>query len=117
MHPFQQLRPVVDWDSGVYLGDIEEAEHTYNVVGNSNEWGLVIGETTFGGLAQLAHQPGAVIDYGSLIYIALQRSRNVREAIDVMTSLVEQYGEGIGSSSSSSEERGVWIVVAKSNPS
>jgi len=64
-------------------------------VGNSNEWGLAISETTFGGLEILSNQPGAVLDYGSLIYIALQRSKTAREAIGVMTSLVEEYGEEV----------------------
>jgi hypothetical protein len=64
------MRKVYDWDSGVYYGEILEVPETYNVVGNSNEHGLVIGESTFGGVAILAWtQVGAIMDYGSLIYI------------------------------------------------
>jgi hypothetical protein len=65
------MRKVYDWDSGVYLGEISEATETYNVVGNTNEHGLVIGETTFGGVEVLAGtQTDGKIDYGSLIYIS-----------------------------------------------
>ena len=72
------MRKVYDWDSGVYYGEILEVPETYNVVGNSNEHGLVIGESTFGGVAILAWtRLGAIVDYGSLIYITLQRSKTV----------------------------------------
>lgn len=63
-------------------------EETYNVVGNGNEYGLVIGESTFGGVQELASQPGAIIDYGSLIYLTLQRAKTAREAIETMADLM-----------------------------
>ena len=90
-HPKGTMRDVRDWDTNKYLGQIAEAEETYNVIGNINEWQVTIGETTFGGREEMVDTTG-VIDYGSLIYIALQRSKTAREAINVMTTLVEQYG-------------------------
>lgn len=91
-HPAGTMRDVYVWDTGVYLGQIKEAEVTYNVVGNMNEHGLVIGETTYGGLADLQAQSKAIMDYGSLIWITLQRSRNAREAITTIGSLMQEYG-------------------------
>jgi dipeptidase len=88
-------RKVYDWDSGVYLGEIDEVDddETYNVVGNANEHGLVIGESTFGGVAVLAGtQTDAKMDYGSLIYITLQRAKTCREAIHIMSHLMDEYG-------------------------
>ena len=85
------MRPVYDWDTNKYLGKIAEAPETYNVIGNINEFQVTIGETTFGGREEMVDTTG-IIDYGSLIYIALQRSKTAREAIQVMTTLVEQYG-------------------------
>jgi len=90
-HPKGTMRDVRDWDTNKYLGQIAEAEETYNVIGNINEWQVTIGETTFGGREEMVDTTG-IIDYGSLIYIALQRSKTAREAISVMTTLVEQYG-------------------------
>ena len=90
-HEAGEMRKVFEWDTHKYLGDIPEAAETYNVIGNSNEWQVTIGETTFGGREEMADSTG-IIDYGSLIYIALQRSKTAREALQVMTSLVEQYG-------------------------
>ena len=90
-HPKGTMRQVYDWDTNKYGGEILEAEETYNVIGNINEWQVTIGETTFGGREEMVDTTG-IIDYGSLIYIALQRSKTAREAIDVMTSLVEKYG-------------------------
>ena len=71
---------VYECDTGKYLGEIEQARQTYNVVGNMNEYQVTIGETTFGGRPELADSTG-IIDYGSLIYIGLQRSRSARESI------------------------------------
>ena len=90
-HQAGEMRKVYEWDTNKYLGEIPEAAETYNVIGNSNEWQVTIGETTFGGREEMADSTG-IIDYGSLIYIALQRSKTAREALQVMTSLVEQYG-------------------------
>ena len=85
------MRKVYEWDTNKYLGEIAEAEETYNVVGNINEWQVTIGETTFGGREEMVDTTG-IIDYGSLIYITLQRAKTARQAISIMTSLVEQYG-------------------------
>ncbi len=82
---------IYDWDTNKYHGEIDEAEQTYNVIGNINEWQVTIGETTFGGREEMVDTTG-ILDYGSLIYVTLQRSKTAREAIDVMTQLVEQYG-------------------------
>jgi hypothetical protein len=71
-HPPNATRDIYDWDGKFYLGAIPEANETYNVVGNVNEYGVAITESTWGGIPELAHQEGAVVDYGSLIYIALQ---------------------------------------------
>ena len=90
-HQKGEMRKVFDWDTNKYYGEIAEAEETYNVIGNINEWQVTIGETTFGGREEMVDTTG-IIDYGSLIYIALQRSKTAREAISIMTSLVEQYG-------------------------
>jgi hypothetical protein len=74
-----------------YLGEIPQVEATHNVVGNGNEYGLVIGESTFGGVEALAKQPGAIIDYGSLIYLTLQRAKTARGAIQTMADLMGEY--------------------------
>ena len=90
-HQKGEMRKIIDWDTKKYHGEIPEAPVTYNVIGNINEHQLTIGETTYGGREEMVDTTG-IIDYGSLIYIALQRSKNAREAIKVMTSLVEKYG-------------------------
>ncbi len=90
-HQKGEMRKVIDWDTKKYHGEIPEAPVTYNVIGNINEFQVTIGETTYGGREEMVDTTG-IIDYGSLIYIALQRSKTAREAIKVMTSLVEKYG-------------------------
>jgi dipeptidase len=130
-HQKGEMRKVINWDTHAYGGEILEAEETYNVIGNINEWQVTIGETTFGGREEMVDTTG-IIDYGSLIYIALQRSKTAREAIQVMTSLVEQYGYnsegetfticdpneawimemmGCGSDRKVSKERTVWVAL------
>jgi dipeptidase len=130
-HQPGEMRKIYEWDTNKYLGEIPEAAETYNVIGNINEWQLTIGETTFGGREEMADSTG-LIDYGSLIYIALQRSKNAREAINVMTTLVEQYGYcsegetfticdpneawimemmGCGPDRTVSKERVVWVAM------
>ena len=109
-HAAGSMRDVYDWDGGAYLGQIPEVAHTYNVVGNMNEWQVAIGETTYGGIESLYNGQGC-IDYGSLMYIALQRSKTAREAIWWMTKLVTDYGyvsEGESFSICDTEE--VWIM-------
>lgn len=90
-HQKGEMRKVIDWDTKKYHGEIPEAPVTYNVIGNINEFQVTIGETTYGGREEMVDTTG-IIDYGSLIYIALQRSRTAMEAIKVMTSLAEKYG-------------------------
>lgn len=90
-HEKGSVRKIYDWDTNVYHGQIPEAEVTYNVIGNINEYQVSIGETTFGGREELVDTTG-ILDYGSLIYIALQCSKTAREAIKVMTTLTDKYG-------------------------
>jgi dipeptidase len=110
-HAANATRPCYDWDSGAYLGEIPEVAHTYSVVGNMNEFGLAISETTFGGLSSLAGQKGALISYGDLIWITLQRSKNAREAIKTMGELVSSYGYAdVGESFSINDGHEVFIL-------
>lgn len=90
-HAKGEMRKVIDWDTKEYHGEIPEAPETYNVIGNINEYQVTIGETTYGGREEMVDSTG-ILDYGSLIYIALQRSKTAREAISVMTTLAETYG-------------------------
>ncbi len=90
-HAKGEVVKIYDYDTNVCHGEIPQAPVTYNVVGNINEYQVSIGETTFGGREEMVDTTG-IIDYGSLMYITLQRSKSAREAISVMTSLVEKYG-------------------------
>jgi len=109
--PEGSMLDIYEWDTGKYLGQIKQAAETYNVVGNMNEWQVGIGETTYGGLRELSKQPGAIMDYGSLIYIGLQRAKNAREAILIIGSLMEEYGYySSGESFSISDPNEVWIM-------
>ena len=90
-HAKGEMRKIYDWDTNKYHGEIPEAAETYNVIGNINEWQVTIGETTYGGREEMADSTG-IMDYGSLIYVALQRSKSAREAIKVMTTLANTYG-------------------------
>jgi len=110
-YPAGTMMDVYDWDSGVYLGQIPQANHTYNVIGNTNEMGLAIGETTYGGVSILQNQKKARMDYGSMIYIALQRCKTAREAVLTMTNLVEMYGYySQGESFSIADSKEVWVL-------
>jgi dipeptidase len=110
-HPEGAMLDVYEWDTGKYLGQIKQARQTYNVVGNMNEFQLAIGETTYGGREELGSQKGAIMDYGSLIYIALQRSKSAREAIKVIAELMEEYGYfSSGESFSIADKDEVWIM-------
>ncbi len=101
---------VYEWDSGKFLGTIEQAPVTYSVVGNINKHQLAIGETTYGGRGEL-HNPDGLIDYGSLIYLTLQRAKNAREAIHTIVTLTEKYGYcSSGESFSISDPNEVWIM-------
>lgn len=90
-HAKGEMRKIYDWDSNKYHGEIPEAAETYNVIGNINEWQVTIAETTYGGREEMVDSTG-IMDYGSLIYVALQRSKTAREAIKVMTTLANTYG-------------------------
>lgn len=90
-HAKGEMRKIYDWDTNKYHGEIPEAAETYNVIGNINEWQVTIGETTYGGREEMADSTG-IMDYGSLIYVALQRSKTAREAIKMMTTLANTYG-------------------------
>lgn len=90
-HAKGEMRKIYDWDTNKYHGEIPEAAETYSVIGNINEWQVTIAETTYGGREEMADSTG-IMDYGSLIYVALQRSKTAREAIKVMTTLANTYG-------------------------
>ena len=90
-HAAGEMRRIIDWDTNEYHGEIPEAAETYNVIGNINEYQVTIGETTYGGREEMVDTT-SILDYGSLIYIGLQRSKTAREAIKVMTTLAEKYG-------------------------
>jgi dipeptidase len=109
-HQPADLRDVIEWDTGKFLGRIPEAPITYTRVGNMNEFQVVLGETTFGGRKEL-QVPSGIVDYGSLMYIALERARTAREAIQVMTSLAETYGYASeGESFSVGDPNEAWIL-------
>ena len=107
--PGTMLR-VDEWDTGKYLGNIPQAASTYTTVGNMNEHSLIITETTYGGRAEL-EDPNGVIDYGSLIYITLQRAKTAREAIAVIADLTATYGyASSGESFSIADTEEAWIM-------
>lgn len=101
---------IFEWDSGKPLGEIPQALETYNVIGNMNEHQLAIGETTFGGRPELQNKKG-ILDYGSLIYITLQRAKTAREAIQIMTTLVSEHGfYSSGESFSIADPNEIWVM-------
>jgi len=109
-YPEGSTLAVYEWDTGNFLGEIEQISHTYSVIGNMNEHQVSIGETTYTGREELIDTTG-IMDYGSLIYIALQRAKTAREAIKVMTELVEKYGYfSSGESFSIADPNEVWIL-------
>jgi len=110
VYPNAATLEIYEWDTGKLLGIIPQAEVTYNVVGNINEHQVVIGETTFTGRDGLVDTKG-IIDYGSLMYIALQRSRSARGAIKIMTDLVSEFGYySSGESFSIGDKNEAWIL-------
>ncbi len=118
-YPEGYMMDVIEWDTGKPMGKIKQARHTYSVVGNMNEYQVAIGETTYGGRLEL-YDTTAIIDYGSMMYIALQRSKSAREAIKVMAELVAEYGYASeGESISISDVNEVWIfeIIGKGSPS
>ncbi len=109
-HAKGEMRKVYEWDTNRFLGEIPQAEVTYNVVGQMNANQVTITETTFGGREELVDTTG-VIDYGSLIYIALERATSARHAIEIMTSLVEKYGYySAGESFTIADKNEAWIM-------
>lgn len=105
-----EMLKVYEWDTGKYMGEIKQALQTYNVVGNINEFQVTIAETTFGGREELI-DPDGIIDYGSLIYITLQRAKNAKEAIKIMTDLVAEYGYASGGESFSiGDPNEIWVL-------
>ncbi|MBR4135850.1 MAG: C69 family dipeptidase [Bacteroidales bacterium] len=109
-YPAGAMMDVIEWDTGKLLGQIPQVAHTYSVVGNMNEHQLAIGETTYGGIKQLEEGHG-MLDYGSLIYITLQRAKNAREAIKVMVELIAQYGYASeGESFSFVDPNEAWVM-------
>ena len=109
-YPAGTMFQVVDWDSGKPLIKIPQVAHTYSVIGNINEHQLAIGETTYGGREELANEIEGGIDYGSLIYLTLQRARNAREAIATLAGFLSQYPyHSEGESFSICDPNEVWI--------
>ncbi len=109
-YPQGTMMDIYEWDTGKYLGKIKQAAHTYSVVGNMNEYQVALGETTYGGREELLDTT-AKVDYGSLMYLALQRAKTAREAIKVMGELVAEYGYASeGESFSVSDANEAWIL-------
>ena len=110
-HPAGSMHPLYHYESNNYLGEIPEVAHTYGIVGLMNEFQVSIHETTYGGRAELTDTISGLIDYGSLMVLGLQRSKTAREAIEVMTKLVETYGyESEGESFSVADPNEAWIL-------
>lgn len=117
-YPAGTMFQVIDWDSGKPLVKIPQAAQTYTVVGNMNEWGLAIGETTYGGREE-CWDLGNGIDYGSLIYLTLQRAKTAREAIKTIAEFMATYGYASeGESFSIADGDEVWIMelIGKGKP-
>ncbi|MBW6502177.1 MAG: C69 family dipeptidase [Bacteroidales bacterium] len=115
--PAGSMVDVYEWDTGKFMGRIPQLAETYSVVGNINQHQLAIGETTFGGRSELS-EPGGMIDYGSLIYLTLQRAKNAREAIHTFSSLLTEWGyASSGESFSIADKDEAWIVelIGKGN--
>jgi dipeptidase len=109
-YPAGTMLDIYEWDTGKFLGRIPQVRHTYSVVGNMNEHQVAIGETTYGGRPEL-EDTTAIMDYGSLMYIALQRAKTAREAIKVIDELMQQYGYySSGESFSIADPNEVWIM-------
>ena len=105
-----KMLAVNEWDTGRYLGLIEQVPTTYSTVSNMNEHSLIITETTYGGRHELFDEKG-IMDYGSLIYITLQRAKTAREAIEVIVDLANTYGyASSGESFSIADENEAWIM-------
>ncbi len=109
--PAGAMLPIIEWDTQKPLGKIPQIRHTYQVIGNMNEHQVAIGETTYGGREELGSQKGAIMDYGSLIYVTLQRAKTAREAIKIFGELTAAYGyASSGESFSISDANEAWIL-------
>ena len=109
-YPAGTMLSIIEWDTHKFLGQIRQVPYTYSVVGNMNEHQVAIGETTYGGRPELVDTTG-IIDYGSLMYITLQRAKTAREAVNIMGDLVREYGYySSGESFSISDPNEVWIM-------
>lgn len=111
-HAPGEMRKIIDWGDNTPRGEIPQPAATFNVVGNMNEHQLVIGETTWGGAPELADTTGtAILDYGSLIYVTLERCKTAREAIATMGRLVEEYGyASTGETFSIADKNEAWVM-------
>ena len=99
-----------EWDTGKPLGDIAQVARTWQTVGNMNEHQLIIGETTWGGREEQVN-PGGIMDYGSLIYVTLQRATTAREAIQIIVDLANTYGyPSEGETFSIADPQEAWIM-------
>ena len=109
-HKAGEVVNIYDYEKGGFRGSIPQVPYTYSQVGHMNEYQLSIGETTFGGRSELQNKSG-ILDYGSLIYVVLQRAKTAREAIQLMDELVQEYGYGsVGESFSIADKNEVWIM-------
>lgn len=109
-YPAGEMLKIYDYENWRYRGEIPQAQRTYSSVGHTNEYQLAIGETTFGGRKELVN-PDGILDYGSLIYVALQRTKTAREAILLMDELMQEYGYGSsGESFSIADKNEAWIM-------
>ena len=109
-YPKGEMLEIREWGPGRLLGQIPQAEQTYNVIGNMNEHQVLIGESTWGGREEF-RDPDAILDYGSLIYICLQRAKTAREAIEIFTTLADEYGyASAGESISVADPNEVWFM-------
>ena len=109
-YPEGAMLNIYEWDTGKFLTRIPQARQTYNVIGNMNEYQLAIGETTYGGREELVDSTG-LMDYGSLIYVTLQRAKTAREAIYIFSKLLEEHGyASSGETFSIADPNEVWIM-------
>lgn len=108
--PEGSMVTIYDRSTNEPLGQIPQVPYTYSTVGFMNEHQVAIGESTFGGRSELVDTTG-LMDYGALMFIALQRSKSAREAIKVIVELIEKYGyASSGESFSIGDPDEVWIM-------
>jgi len=112
IHQPGEMRDIVEWDTGKFLGRIKEAPVTYTRVGNMNEHQVSIGETTFGGRKEYSEGQSGIVDYGSLMYIVLERAKTAREGIQIMADLITEYGYySEGEMFSLADPNEVWMIA------